>query len=167
MGYNYCAKWTTAKEIVAEKVQEWKGCGSYVAHKKTGNCLWMVVVNSNNDSFIALYLLKKEGNTWGYKDMCEAMHPYYYSCPLEFLDMTEEKSTDWRVFVRQWHERQELLQAMRKTVKVGDFANMIGTKIPYCKITSLTPFQGLYMGKLYRLKWDFIDGISEVPSILV
>lgn len=37
---------------------------------------------------IFCYLLNRSEDGWGYKDMCEGMHPYFYSCPLHFLDMT-------------------------------------------------------------------------------
>lgn len=43
---------------------------------------------------------------WGYKDMEEAMHPYYYSCPLKYLDLVPEVANEgWREGVRQYHER--------------------------------------------------------------
>jgi hypothetical protein len=31
------------------------------------------------------------------------MHPYYYSCPLRFLDLAPEQSRAWREGVRAYH----------------------------------------------------------------
>jgi hypothetical protein len=33
------------------------------------------------------------------------MHPYYYSCPLSYLDLAPEQSADWRAGVRAYHVR--------------------------------------------------------------
>ncbi|MFW7269205.1 hypothetical protein ACMAUO_14710 [Gluconacetobacter sp. Hr-1-5] len=54
--------------------------------------------------YIRCDLLERSGNMWGYKPLEEAMHPYYYSCPLRFLDMAPEQSAEWRAGVRTWHE---------------------------------------------------------------
>ena len=33
------------------------------------------------------------------------MHPYYYTCPLSYLDLAPEQSADWRAGVRAYHAR--------------------------------------------------------------
>ena len=35
----------------------------------------------------------------------ESMHPYYYTCPLSYLDLAPEQSADWRAGVRAYHAR--------------------------------------------------------------
>lgn len=48
------------------------------------------------------------GSEWGYKDMDESMHPYYYDCPLELLDIVptpdNQNAREWRENVRKFHE---------------------------------------------------------------
>lgn len=64
-------------------------------HSLRGNCLWKVVRYKKNDKeeiFIALDLLAyRKGDGAGYKDMEESSGPYYYNCPLKFLEMVPEK----------------------------------------------------------------------------
>jgi len=47
---------------------------------------------------------------WGYKDLDESMHPYFYSCPLKYLDMVPLDqyggNQEWREGVRAYHARQ-------------------------------------------------------------
>lgn len=46
---------------------------------------------------------------WGYKDMEESMHPYFYSCPLKYLEMVPIEQhggcAQWREQVRLHHVR--------------------------------------------------------------
>lgn len=49
------------------------------------------------------------GYGWGYKDIDESMHPYYYSCPLKYLEMVPIDqyggNEQWREGVRAHHAR--------------------------------------------------------------
>lgn len=90
-------------------------------HTLRGNVLWSVVkvtikkVKDDNPNFeykagdsylfIACYLLARVGGRWGYKEMDESMHPYYYTCPLSYLDMVPEVCSEWRANVRKYHEK--------------------------------------------------------------
>ena len=82
-------------------------------HCTRGNILWTVehITNSTtgaDEKLIACYLMQKQHNFgWGYKDMTEEMHPYYYSCPLAYLDETPELCPEWRVRVRKYWERRK------------------------------------------------------------
>jgi hypothetical protein len=55
--------------------------------------------------YIQCDLLKGGGNGWGYKSMDESMHPYYYSCPLSYLDLAPEQCAEWRQKVREYHRQ--------------------------------------------------------------
>lgn len=49
-------------------------------------------------------LIECRGGRWGYKGLDEACHPFYYSCPLAFLDLAPVvKSKKWRQGVRDYH----------------------------------------------------------------
>lgn len=158
MGYTFCESWTTANKVVESCVTEYKAVSRYLTHKKVGNCLWMVIKDVKTGKLvIVLYLLSKSGGKWGYKDMSESVFPYYYSCPLEYLDMCGETCAEWRAEVRKWHARQAKIKQLRQATKVGDIVNLRGCKIPNAVVQSLKPFTGSYGGKLYRLNWDIIS----------
>ena len=89
-----------------------------LAHSVVGNELWTVVkltlhvaglINDNlkGDSFtfIKLDLLDVSNGYWGSQSISESMGPYYYGCPLEFLDMaTFGVNQVWREQLRQHHQ---------------------------------------------------------------
>ena len=72
--------------------------------------LWEVTRNGKpQERYVVLFMLQKDGRDgwWGYKDVDETMGPAYYSCPVSYLDASEELrpkgseySTRWREGVR-------------------------------------------------------------------
>ena len=78
--------------------------------------LWsLVLVNAKVDGVAGLKagestylircdLLEGSHNGWGYKGRDESMHPYYYSCPLEYLEIAPDVSPGWRKRVREHHQ---------------------------------------------------------------
>ena len=60
--------------------------------------------------WITCDLIRCHSGEWGYKDMDESMHPYYYSCPLKYLDLVPIDQygghAEWRDMVRQHHDNQ-------------------------------------------------------------
>ncbi|MFC6282562.1 MULTISPECIES: hypothetical protein [Polaromonas] len=93
-------------EFVKSKVLE---------HQLVGNVLWSLVCltaihegclqlkSGESINFIRCDLLESSPEGWGYKALEESVHPYYYDCPLHYLDLAPEQSADWRVNVRQFH----------------------------------------------------------------
>ncbi len=57
---------------------------------------------------------------WGYKNMEESMHPYFYSCPLKYLDLVPIEQygghPEWRELVRAYHARQAEKRRHRQIV---------------------------------------------------
>ena len=89
----------------------------------TCNHLWVVKeISGVNDKglrivdnyVIVLYLLKKESGCWGYKGMEESCEPFYYDCPLEFLEYELNYHTcpDWRKAVKAYHFRKNPLSVV-------------------------------------------------------
>lgn len=87
-----------------------------IAHTLRGNVLWSVAevtakvegVHKNlapgeSMRYIRCDLLQRSGGQWGYKDMSESVHPFYYTCPLSYLDMVPVQSAEWRERVRAYH----------------------------------------------------------------
>lgn len=56
-------------------------------------------------TYIGCTLLQRYRNEWGYKSMDEAVHLYYYICPLSYLERAPIKSPEWRERVRAYHDR--------------------------------------------------------------
>ncbi|HBO3354307.1 TPA: hypothetical protein L4S42_002119 [Pseudomonas aeruginosa] len=87
-----------------------------IAHTLRGNVLWSVVeLTAKSESvhrdlaageplrYIRCDLLQRSGGQWGYKDLCESVHPFYYTCPLSYLDMAPVASPEWREHVHAYH----------------------------------------------------------------
>ncbi len=60
------------------------------------------------ERWITCDLLKyQQGYGWGYKDMAECMHPYFYSCPLGYLQQVPIDQygghAEWRELVHKYH----------------------------------------------------------------
>jgi len=72
---------------------------AHIAFENGYSVLWTVEVISNGELGIICTLMRCGSNHILYKDMWEAVHPYYYSCPLHFLAMTEQ----WRCAVKAFH----------------------------------------------------------------
>ena len=107
--------------LIQELIQPWstsRGACKVIAHTLRGNVLWSVVeVTAKKEGehnslpagqlarYIRCNLLECSSGTWGFKPLDEAMHPFYYSCPLSYLDMAPEQSHEWREGVRAYHSR--------------------------------------------------------------
>ncbi|MDD2126993.1 hypothetical protein NP544_25975 [Pseudomonas monteilii] len=87
-----------------------------IVHALRGNVLWSVVevtakvegvhkdlVPGESTRYIRCDLLQRSGGQWGYKGMDESVHPFYYTCPLSYLEMAPECSSEWRKEVRAYH----------------------------------------------------------------
>lgn len=78
----------------------------FVVHQNTSK------VTGETKRFIGVYLLQKSKEGWGYKPMEEGMHPYFYACPLKYLEMVPEECKEWREGVRAyWQRRSEKRKA--------------------------------------------------------
>lgn len=89
-------------------------------HALIGKELWTVVqlqfkvaniINGNavgdTYTFINCHLLDVQGGLWGSKSIPESAGPYYYGCPLHFLDMAPDGiCSAWRDALRNDHQVQ-------------------------------------------------------------
>ena len=77
-------------------------------HSLVDDVLWSVVEitdkrNNQRERHIECHLLEANGRSYGYKGMCEAVHPFYYTCPLAYLAMAPVANADWRAKVKHYH----------------------------------------------------------------
>jgi hypothetical protein len=113
--------------------------------------------------WIAVYLLQRSEGSWGYKDMDESMHPYYYDCPVSYLDEADEPTSDG---AREWRAEVRRLAAERasKKPKKGETWTLVGCRIPEVKITSLKPLRGTHGGTLYKIKRRLLGEKMPTPA---
>lgn len=153
----------TRQDMVRECIKDQPASGDTyrtLAHRAVGNQLWTVQVlvdaagNGLRKPEIVLFLLRGDRNFgWGYKDMTESMHPYYYDCPLAFLAMAPEVSPAWRDGVRARHDDLRKGRALRGSIEVGTTIvlkdNYYGKTL---KVVALKPFVAVDdRGNRYRV----------------
>jgi len=114
--------WYFSRQTRAQLIQELirpqdsdRAHSEVIAHTLRGNVLWSVVrvtakqagvldlAEGESTTFIRCDLLQGSGGEWGHKPLEESMHPYYYTCPLRYLDMAPVRSAEWRDGVRSYH----------------------------------------------------------------
>lgn len=106
MGYSF--GWNSKKELVEYLLKPWGDKETHVTieHTCTGNILWYVVEQTKEtgeqEKYINCALLSGKDGDWGYKGMSASMHPFYYSCPLKYLEMVPEECAEWRAKVREY-----------------------------------------------------------------
>jgi hypothetical protein len=107
-----------------------------IKHTIRGNRLWIMRRRTDPDRgevrYILLCLLQadRKNNGYGYKDMSEDMHPYYYDCPVTWLDdLTDpinDGSREWREQVRTYHAREKAHKQQVAALKPGDEVTIYG-----------------------------------------
>lgn len=131
--------------------------------------LWSVWEYTGNTDkpgyrFIRCDLMRysRHDNGWGYKDMTESMHPYYYSCPLSYLNLAPEENREWREGVREYWKRQRRIQA----IKIGDVVRLRDCKVPEVTLTHKTKdgWIGQYGDSYYRVPKNHIVLGIEVET---
>lgn len=112
-------------------------------HCCRGNVLYALHETVKGDGasnkWIGVYLLQRDNRdgTWGYKDMDETMHPYYYGCPVSYLDAADEPMNEsaagWRAEVRRQAAERKAQNAKRP--KVGEVWSYRGRNCREVEIT--------------------------------
>lgn len=83
-----------------------------------GNVVWILWEPSEGwagNKWIGCYLMGKAGGRWGYKSMSEADGPFYYSCPMSFLDAAPVMDPEWREGVKRYWEDRKARQAAKRS----------------------------------------------------
>ena len=157
----------TRRGLIADRIQKENSNGTLwqcLAHCLKGNVLWTVWEitrpGGKQDRFIGCDLLRcQPGYGWGYKDMTESVHPYYYSCPIKYLEMVPEVANEeWRQRVRVYREK------YRRKLQVGKIYQLISCAIPEITVTRLRPLRGTYAGRTYRLSKRLIGKETKPDS---
>ena len=122
VGRNETLKWCTVGNVL------WSVCEQrFTAGPKAGKV----------DRWIRCDLLQNGGERdgWGVKSMEESCGPYYYSCPLSYLDMVpcpdNESAREWREEVRKVAGVKKSRANLAATLKDGDTVFILGHEDPF------------------------------------
>ena len=131
MGWTFHNDWTR-DDLIADLTTTWTSSNGYLSNStKTRHLKWVLNEESHGgngvlwtvrerdwpdgadketsaDRWIGCDLLDCYEGSWGVKNMEEIVGPYYYDCPLEFLDMvpieTYGGNKEWREKVIHYHQ---------------------------------------------------------------
>ncbi|TWU08875.1 hypothetical protein CA54_41140 [Symmachiella macrocystis] len=127
MGWTYPFG-ASRKSLIEDRTQAWERESAGMTVKTTclAHCfrggrfsgvLWAVWEQTHSQGkqptrrWITCDLIRCHSGEWGYKDMSEACSPFYYSCPLKYLDLVSIEqhggNAEWRKQVHQHHTRQK------------------------------------------------------------
>lgn len=152
------------------------GCFRTLRHCCKGNVLYALHESVKGDGsslkWIGIYLLQRSDGSWGYKDMDESMHPYYYNCPVSYLDAADEPTSDsakaWRDEVRR--QAAERAKQNAKRPKVGERWSCHGAN---CKEIRIVEVKGRRIvarnlgagGGLYRIPKKLLgEKLEDAPK---
>jgi hypothetical protein len=183
MGWLFSSNWREKADIVDFRIKNWSNereiagepvivAGKCLAHSVRGNNLWTVWETTCTKvgatepysvrRWIGFDLLSKSDGEYGYKDMEESVHPYYYDCPLSFLNMVPEVTSQaWRDKVRAFHAAKQAKSKKRAEIKVGDKIKLVNATIPEVTVVAKEKAKilGAYQGRVYRISPRFIGEV--------
>lgn len=159
MGWTYSYNWPTRKDLIKHLLVNEGSKYKAVRHCCVGNHLWVVFEATLEEKTVRnICLFKMQFHTkdypyWGYKDIDESMGPNEVTCPLSYIDMctepTSEYSHEWREEVRAYHRLRS------RKLNIDDEIILYGKTYRVCEDLgrkgyrmTLLPAQGL----VYRLK---------------
>lgn len=156
----------TSKEDIINYLSENQSDRTVIAHALRGNVLWTVNESTaTKERWIVCNLLESSRDYgWGYKDMEEAVHPYYYTCPVTWLDMVEETNPKWRAIVREEAAKVAKTKALVRKIEVGDniyLKDGLAPNGPFV-VKSVKPLIATHQYMSYRLKASTIDRVEKV-----
>lgn len=170
MGWLFPYHTSTKASLVEDITKDITTAGHIInATKSVRSGLWMLVTPKNLDKpIIVFYLMEKHG-TWGYKDMDESMHPYYYDCPLAWLDKAPVANQAWRDGVHaNLKKKIEMKEAAKKivagkTYKVNGSWKYGGKTLTQLYVTSTKPRRGVVDGWNVRISKKLMASLEEMP----
>jgi hypothetical protein len=166
MGWSFIEN-TTRRDVIEMLIKDESNQGyrwKTLKNCTRGNVLWTITerTHGNGDEvirFIGCHLLQRSVETrygrkvvsWGYKSMDESVHPYYYSCPLSYLNEVPTECEEWREKVRLYHHR----------YRIGDRLALVNCKVGHLVVTSLKPLVGkAHDGARYRVPRDRVVQVN-------
>ena len=162
MGWDFRALPCCKQEIIDECVKSI--CSMTCLHQSVqGNELWTIWEKKDGARIILLFLLASKKLCWGYKEISEQAGPYYYKCPLGFLEIAPVVNKNWRDKVYEYHSKRLGNLSLRKQIVIGTIVGLDNPENEF-RVTHLKPLQGVSLKerRLYRLVKSRIVSIREV-----
>lgn len=152
------------------------GTWQLLDHAVRGSNLWVLAKPARHAPVIVLFLLRRARGCWGYKDMDESMGPFYYDCPLKFLEQAPEPSSSnrdhlgsgrsWREHVRDYHAARQLQRQQKP--RVGDVVRLTDERFPgfegTYQVTADLGRKGLLLNEYLRLSARQIKWAERLPQ---
>jgi hypothetical protein len=130
MGWLFSNRWESQKEVEIHLVGQIEQAGYKVLDKSSCWGEFYALCerqDGERDIFVALIKGTKPTNRksgeFGYKSMCESVHPYAYNCPERLLSQSSDQSEhaiDWREKCRKLRKEKSLQAKVLKSLKAGD-----------------------------------------------
>ena len=110
---------STRRELIKERTHGWERASNEMLVKSS--CLAHCFRGGRFSGVLWSVWERTFTKGWGYKDMEESMHPYFYSCPLGYLEMVPIEqfggNEEWRVGVRSYQQRAKDKRIARRLQK--------------------------------------------------
>ena len=127
-------------DLIRERIAGWSRLGQtvrIVSHCLRGNCLWKLTEHVDAggtvvDRWIALDLLQGSKKGWGYKDLDETDAPYYWSCPLSYLERADIYGPGADEHARKWRADCREVHAMKTAARIAARAGGTVGRSPDC-----------------------------------
>ena len=160
------------KQVIETVTKGWDNDRSIcltLKHCVRGNVVWTVQETLVKETgqiirWIGCYLLASSEGSWGYKSMDESMGPFYYSCPLSYLEMVPKvENKDWRDEVKKHHaNRKSSSQGLTKAFNSLKDGQSVLLHLKNCKpkemtLKSVRPLRATHKGTIYRVPRKYID----------
>lgn len=173
MGWTYSYNWPTRKDLIKYLLANEGSKSKVIRHCCVGNHLWVVFETTTEKEVVRnICLFKMQFHTknypyWGYKDIDECMGFSENSCPLSYIDMCTEPTSDNS---REWRERVRAYHRLRsRKLNIDDEIILYGKTYRVCQNLgrrgygiTLLPSQGL----VYRLKPSQIHLIEILRKVV-
>lgn len=144
-----------------------------VRHKVVGSTLWTLQVRESRSPAgvksrleITCHLLaRKTGFGWGVKSLSAESHPYYYDCPVDYLDYQDDAGRTasycpaWAEKVREYDRKERMVL---RDGQVFTLVNCVVPEVRLAKVSGRVLYGVCQKGKLYKLKRSFLG--EEVPG---
>ncbi len=136
-----------------------------LAHALRGHVLWSVWEDCDQKTGRVTrvigcdVVIRSADGGWTYENTDESMGPYYYSCPLKYLEMVPEVQNEaWRDGVKHYHRNLKL----SFQVALGQTIRVVNKPFTYGTLVSKKPLMVRDdQGRLWRIKRADIESITS------
>ena len=154
----YVGRWKKDKKALMTKELEQYGDIKVIKASMKGTVYYAACTSTRHpgDVWAIVCLTSLNRGEFGYKDMDETMHPYYYDCPKAILDLltptTNENALKWREMCRQ--PKQESTITRLNKLPIGSIIEVDGEK--YRKMEAGYQFKKPF--------WMAVNKYSYIPK---